>query len=66
MSFKAQKTGMEDKVLDFGKHKYVSDFAKNCKAISKYIALNYNYGGPKMAMATKKMEKPTIDVPEVP
>ena len=37
-----------------------------CELIAKFIAVKYKHGGTQMAMAIKKKEKPTINVPEVP
>ena len=59
-------TAIEDKVFNFGNQKHAADFVKNCEELTKCIAVNYKHGGTKMAMATKKMEKPKIIVPEVP
>ena len=39
---------------------------KNCEAISKYISVNYNHSVNEKSMVFKKMETPTIDIPEVP
>ena len=66
VGFKAQTTGLEDKVFDFGKHKHAADFANSYKEITKYNGVNYKQGGPKMVMAIKDMDKTTICFPEVP
>ena len=39
---------------------------KNREEISKYNVVNYKHGGAEMAMAVKNMERPTINVREVP
>ena len=59
-------TGLEDKVFDFGKQTHAADFVNNREATSKYITVNYKHGGPEIAMAINNMEKPTINVLEVP
>ena len=47
-------TGFKDKVLYFEK-KYVMEFVKNYKTISKFITVNYNDRGPKITITTKKI-----------
>ena len=64
--FKAPTTRLEDKVFNFGIQKHASDLVKNFEKNSNYIAVNYKHGGPEMSMAIKNMDKPTINVPEVP
>ena len=66
VSFKAPTTGLEDKVFGFWKNKHAEDSVENCEAISKYIAVNYKNGGTKMATEINKVDKPTINLPEVP
>ena len=39
---------------------------KKFESISKYIDVNYNHGEPEIAIVMKNMEKPMINVPEVP
>ena len=62
-AFKAPIPGLEYKVFDLVKQMYTVEFLKNCKAISKLIAVNYKHGWPKMDMATKNIDKSVINVP---
>ena len=55
--FEAPTVRLEEKVFDFGKQKYTSDFVKNCESIANDIAVNYKHGDPEMAIAITKTEK---------
>ena len=64
MTFKATTSRLKDKVLYFSKKKNATDFVNNYKEISKFIAVNYKHGRPKMAMVINNTKKPTITVQE--
>ena len=59
-------TRLEKKLFDFGKQKHAAYLLNNCEEISKYIAVKYKHSGSEMSMAIKKMDKPKINMPEVP
>ena len=46
--------------------KHASDFTDNYKEIYKFIMVYYKHGRPKMYLAIKNMDKPTITVTKVP
>ena len=58
--------GLEDKFFEFGKKKHVAEFVNKCESIYMFVVLNYNHGGPKMAMVINNMEQSTINIPEIP
>ena len=64
--FKGITYGLEDKVFNFFKQNYVTEFSKNCEAISEFIAVKYKHDGIEIDMTTKNMEKANINVPKIP
>ena len=38
---------------------------KNCKEISKLVAVKYNHYEPKMSVSIKKIDNPMIAIPEI-
>ena len=63
-NFKAQTFRLEGKVLNFGKKKHAAEFVKDCELISKFIAVKYIHGEPKMSIVIKNMEEPEINFPK--
>ena len=64
--FETPTTGLKDKVFYFRKQRHAAEFAKNCKAISKFIAVNYKKKLSEMAMAIEKMDNHVISMPKYP
>ena len=46
--------------------KPATECLNNLKSLSKFITVNYKYGGPKMATAIKNMDKPAINMTKSP
>ena len=64
-NLKALTTRLEDRIFYFGEQKHAAEFMKNQKAFENPIKIKYKNCGTEMATATKNMDKPINNVPEV-
>ena len=57
---------METKLFNFGSFKYAVDFTKTTNKLAKYMAVIFNYGGPKAKQSSKDNKKMKIDLRDDP
>ena len=63
---KCQQRDLKTRYSILEKQKHAAYSVKNYDELTKCIVVNFKHGGTEMAMAIKNMEKPTINMPEVP
>ena len=52
---KVPTTGIEEKVIHFGKQKHAAEFMKNCEVLDNFVTVNYKHDmGPKWPWPSRR------------
>ena len=64
--FKAPVVGLETIIFSYGQPKDAAAFIKSNKVLSRYVGVNFKFGGPMDARAIISVMDPDLKLPEDP